>query len=158
MMRNIVLSTTIHACALEELTTQEQALIQEAIRATERSYAPYSNFHVGAAVRLANGTVVTGCNQENAAFPITICAERNALFAAANQHPAAPVSMLAIAARNENGLLTHPISPCGSCRQAMIETEHRYGQTIRILLYGTSVVYVIDGAKALLPLSFEDLE
>ena len=83
-MQEKTITSTIHTCQTEELDEVERRLIQEAISATERSYAPYSHFHVGAALLLANGEVVTGCNQENAAFPVTLCAERTALFAAAN--------------------------------------------------------------------------
>lgn len=156
-MEERVIQSKMLVCKLQELPKSDQTLINEAIKATEHSYAPFSHFHVGTALRLANGEIVTGCNQENAAFSVTICAERTALFAAGNRYPDVAVETIAIAARNENGLLAHPVSPCGSCRQAMIETETRFKHPIRILLYGQDQIYVLEGIKSLMPLSFEDL-
>jgi cytidine deaminase len=106
---------------------------------------------------LADGTIQRGCNQENAAFPAGICAERSAIFAAGAQHPEQAVKILAIAARDTQGELTQePVSPCGTCRQVMIETEKRFGQPIHILLYGQRCVYVMDGIHNLMPLSFTE--
>ena len=138
-----------------ELTEEEKTLMEAACTATQRSYAPYSNFCVGAAVLLANGMVVTGTNQENAAYPSGICAERTALFYANSQYPDQEVKALAIAARTSNGFTDIPISPCGACRQVILETERRYGNTIHILLYSNKDIYKIYGAKDLLPLSFD---
>jgi cytidine deaminase len=110
---------------------------------------------VGACLLLNDGTVMMGCNQENAAFPAGICAERSAIFAAGAQHPNLSVKMLAIAARGTHGdLEEEPVGPCGSCRQVIIESETRAGAPIRILLYGKKYVYVIDGIKELMPLTF----
>lgn len=155
-MEEKIIKSVINVCRLEELTDNERCLIDKAIEATYRSYSKYSHFSVGAAVRLENGTEVIGCNQENAAYPLTLCAERTALFSAGAQYPDQPVTMIAIAARNADGLLAEPITPCGSCRQVLIETEQRFGHSIRILLYGTNHVYVIDGIKQLMPLSFSE--
>lgn len=141
---------------LDELTPTEQALVQKAIDATNNSYARYSNFHVGAACLLENGEVVIGANQENAAFPSGLCAERTAIFAAQANHPDQPIITLAIAARNVNGLLKSPISPCGACRQVVLEIEDRYQRPVRILLYGTDGIYVFKSIKDLLPFSFVD--
>lgn len=141
---------------LDELTPTEQALVQKAIDATYNSYARYSNFHVGAACLLGNGEVVIGANQENAAFPSGLCAERTAIFAAQANHPDQPITTLAIAARNVNGLLKSPISPCGACRQVVLEIEDRYQRPVRILLYGTDGIYVFESIKDLLPFSFVD--
>lgn len=141
---------------LDELTPTEQALVQKAIDATYNSYAQYSNFHVGAACLLENGEVVIGANQENAAFPSGLCAERTAIFAAQANHPDQPITTLAIAARNVNGLLKSPISPCGACRQVVLEIEDRYQRPVRILLYGTDGIYVFESIKDLLPFSFVD--
>lgn len=141
---------------LDELTPTEQALVQKAIDATYNSYARYSNFHVGAACLLENGEVVIGANQENAAFPSGLCAERTAIFAAQANHPDQPITTLAIAARNVNGLLKSPISPCGACRQVVLEIEDRYQRSVRILLYGTDGIYVFESIKDLLPFSFVD--
>ncbi len=154
-MEELELKTVINVCQPQELTSEEQHLLSLAVEATGRSYAPYSHFHVGAAVRLENGAEVIGCNQENAAYPSGLCAERTALFAAGAQYPDVPVSVLAIAARGTDGeLLEEPVAPCGSCRQVIIETETRAKHPIRILLYGRRCVYVIDGIRQLMPLMF----
>ena len=156
-MKNCELKTTITECQLEELSQEEQHLVELAIEATKRSYAPYSHFHVGAALLLNNGVEMMGCNQENAAFPATLCAERSAIFAAGAQYPEVPVKMLAIAARTPDGeLQAEPVSPCGTCRQAIIETETRFKQPVRILLYGRNKIYVIEGIRHLMPLSFSE--
>ena len=156
-MKELRLKIHISECQMEELNEDEQYLIQKAIESTNNSYAPHSHFHVGAALLLDDGTVLPGCNQENAAFPAGLCAERSAIFAAGAQYPGVAVKMLAIAARDTNGELTdEPISPCGTCRQVMIETETRYGQPIRILLYGRRRIFVTDGIKNLMPLSFTE--
>ena len=156
-MQELELKSTIQVCQPEELTAEEQHLIQLAIEATERSYAPYSNFCVGAAVRLDNGIEITGSNQENVAYPSGLCAERTALFYAGAQYPEVAVRMLAIAARGTDGELTEePTAPCGACRQVIIESETRAKGPIRILLYGKKETYVIDGIRPLMPLSFSE--
>lgn len=156
-MEKLELKSTIQVCSMEELTDAEKHLIELAIEATGRSYAPYSHFRVGAAVRLANGVEILGCNQENAAYPSGLCAERTALFAAGAQYPDEPVEMLAIAARGTDGELTdEPTGPCGSCRQVIIESETRSHGRIKILLYGRRCVYVINGIGQLMPLSFTE--
>lgn len=156
-MENLELKSTIQICQKEELPLEERHLIESAIEATGRSYAPYSSFCVGAAIRLDNGIEVIGCNQENAAYSSGICAERAALFSAGAQYPNASVSVLAIAARGTDGeLLDEPISPCGSCRQVIIESETRAGHPIRILLYGKNYIYVVDGIQKLMPLMFHE--
>lgn len=141
----------------EGLSPEDQQLVQLAKEATQTSYAPYSNFCVGAALRLANGEVVCGSNQENAAFPAGSCAERTAMFYANAQYPdVAPVA-IAVAARraDETTFLQQPISPCGICRQALIECETRYKTPIRVLLHGESVVYELDRVGLLLPFQFD---
>ena len=156
-MEEMTLKSTIQVAQLSELTETDRQLIDMAIEGTNRSYAPYSHFHVGAAILLENGTTIIGCNQENAAFPSGICAERSALFAAGAQYPDQPVVMLAIAARNEKGeLQEEPVSPCGPCRQVIIETEKRFQHAVRILLYGKKHIYIVDGIRELMPLSFTD--
>ena len=97
-----------------------------------------------------------GANQENAAFPSGLCAERTAIFAAQANYPDQPIRTLAVAAKNSDGLLKQPVTPCGACRQVILEIEDRYKSPIRILLYGTEGVYCIDSVKDLLPLSFID--
>ncbi len=156
-MKLLKIQSAIYECQTEELTPAEQALVQVAIEQTQYSYAPYSKFHVGAALLLEDNVVIRGCNQENAAFPAGLCAERSALFAAGAQYPEVVPVMLAIAARDTSGKLTaEPISPCGTCRQVIIETETRYNRPLRILLYGTAKVYVMDGISQLMPLSFNE--
>ena len=156
-MKDLEIKSTIHIAQMGELSAEEQALLEQAIEGTNRSYAPYSNFHVGAALLLENGKTFIGCNQENAAFPAGICAERSAIYAAGAQYPDQPVLMLAIAARNGQGeLQDDPVSPCGICRQVLIETETRFHHPIRILLYGRKHIYVVEGIQQLMPLSFTD--
>ena len=156
-MKDLKLKVQIKECQMDELSDAERSLIDMAIDSTAHSYAPYSHFHVGAALLLADGTILPGCNQENAAFPSGLCAERSALFAAGAQHPDVPPVMLAIAARDTQGELTdEPVSPCGPCRQVLIETETRYGRKLRILLYGKKKVFVMDGISNLMPLSFTE--
>lgn len=156
-MEELTLKSTLKVAQWSELTDAERTLIEKAKESTYNSYAPYSHFHVGAAILLKNGVIVPGCNQENAAFPAGLCAERSAIFAAGAQYPDQPVLMLAIAVRNSEGeFLAEPASPCGSCRQVIIETETRFKHPVRILLYGTSHTYIMDGIKQLMPLSFTE--
>ena len=139
---------------MAELSEEDKELVEAAKQATNSSYAPYSKFRVGAAARLQNSVVVVGANQENAAFPSGLCAERTALFAAGAQHPDQPVVALAIAARKGSRFLDKPITPCGNCRQVISGMEDRHGIPIRILLYGTEGIYVSEGISPLLPLRF----
>ena len=156
-MKEIEVKPCIWEAQMDELTPEERSLIEQAIEGTNRSYSPYSLFHVGAALKLQNGVTYIGCNQENAAFPAGICAERSAIFAAGAQYPDQPIVMLAIAARSREGEFTkEPVSPCGTCRQVLIETETRFQHPIRILLYGQRCVYILDSIKQLMPLSFTE--
>lgn len=153
-MKEYTIQTTVRVCTDEELTPEELNLINLAKEATQSSYAPYSHFHVGAALLLKNGQTVCGANQENAAFPVGCCAERTALHYAGAHYPGVGISLLAIAARGTDGeFVAEPAAPCGMCRQALAEAEHRFGP-IRILLYGTEGTYCIDSVGALLPLAF----
>lgn len=152
-MKEIKLETKIAIYSLAEVPDDELPLVDAALKATEQAYAPYSKFHVGAAVLLADGTIVTGSNQENAAYPSGLCAERVALFHAGHQYPDIPVVALAIAAAT-GGKQVESISPCGACRQVLLETEQRYGRLVKVLLCGTSDVVVVQDAASLLPLSF----
>ena len=134
-MKEICLSAKMQLAQYEELNDTDKQLVDMAKDATKRSYAPYSHFHVGAALLMANGQFVIGCNQENAVFPAGLCAERTAIFSAQAQYPDVPIETLAIAARNVNGdFVTEPVTPCGSCRQVILEQECRlYRQNICIL-------------------------
>ena len=152
------LTHTCHylVCTHDELSEPDRQLIEAAKEATRRSYAPYSHFHVGAALRLADGTLVTGTNQENAAYPSGLCAERTALFHAGSAHPDKAVTAMAIAAWSKGAFTPVPITPCGACRQVMLETERRHNHPIRILLYGTQSVCLVEGGvRELLPLTFD---
>jgi cytidine deaminase len=140
---------------LKELTSEDIELIYAARQACYGAYAKYSHFYVGAALRLANQQVITGNNQENAAYPSGLCAERVALFYANANHPDLAVTTLAVTAKQEH-FLTHPTPPCGSCRQVLLETERRFGKPMRILLAGAERVIVFDSAADLLPLAFDD--
>ena len=160
-MKQLDIHTTIKIYSPDELSAEEQQLVEAAKKATTRSYAPYSHFHVGAAALLANGEIISGTNQENAAYPSGICAERTTLFYANSQYPQQAVKALAIAARTSEGHWTEtPISPCGACRQVMTETENRYEKPMKVLLCSAQEVFVIESAKDLLPVSFgsEDLK
>ncbi|MCB6902181.1 cytidine deaminase [Hoylesella buccalis] len=155
-MEQIDINISIESYQLGELSPQDQELVQAAIEATKNAYANYSRFYVGAALRLENGKIVIGANQENAAFPSGLCAERTAVFAAQANYPDSPIETLAIAGRNEKGVLPSPITPCGACRQVILEIEDRYKKPIKILLYGTQKIYCVRSVKDLLPLSFVD--
>ena len=155
-MKEYTIQSIVRVYGWEELTPEDRNLIEAAKNATDGSYAPYSGFCVGAAALLKDGTVVIGSNQENVAYPSGLCAERTTLFAANAQYPDQPVLTLAIAARNKNGFLSQPITPCGACRQVISGVEQRYNQPIRILLYGTDGTHVMDKIDALLPLQFVD--
>lgn len=157
-MKEIKIEIKVQACSLDELSPDDQELVRRAIAATAHSYAKYSHFCVGAAIRLADGEIIIGANQENAAFPSGLCAERTAIFAAQAQHPEQAITTLAIAAKNEVGLMARPVSPCGGCRQVILEMEDRYQRPIRILLYGTQGVYVFQSVKDLMPFSFVDAD
>ena len=155
-MKNITHTCHYVLCTYDELTAADRQLIDAAKAATQRSYAPYSHFHVGAAALLADGTVVTGTNQENAAYPSGLCAERTTLFYAGSTHPDQPVVALAIAAYTDGAFTSTPIAPCGACRQVLLETEQRHHQSIHVLLYGTEGIYLIEGGtRELLPLTFD---
>ena len=140
----------------EELDDQERRLVLEAKASTLRSYAPYSEFSVGAAALLDDGTIVCGSNQENCAYPSGLCAERTAIFYANSRYPDKAVKVLCIAARNSESKFTErPVSPCGACRQVLVETETRYQTNIKVLLYGTEGIYMVPSARDLLPVHFD---
>ena len=137
-----------------ELPLNDRNLLMEARRITEQAYAPYSGFHVGAAVLLENGMIVTGNNQENSAYPSGLCAERVALFYANANYSDSAVKTIAISASKSGALVNEPVKPCGSCRQALAETELRFKTPIRIILDGQDSILVLNGVESLLPLSF----
>ena len=153
-MKELILQTKVTTCTLEEMEPSMRELVEKAKAMTQNAYCPYSHFHVGAAALLADGQVVAGSNQENAAYPSGLCAERTTLFAANANHPQTPVKALAIASYAHGHYSKDVISPCGACRQVMLETEKRFGQKMKVVLYGEDECYVFETASDLLPLNF----
>jgi len=146
--------------SIDELLPEDKSLLQQARKVTANAYAPYSHFNVGAIAKLKNGQTVTGTNQENASYPVGICAERVLLSTAATLFPNVAIDTMAISYDNTNGKSNHPVSPCGMCRQSLAEYETRVHQPIRLILSGQEgKVFIIKKASQLLPFSFggEDL-
>ena len=139
----------------EQLTDNERALVHEAEKAAQHAYAPYSNFKVGAAVLLENNQIIQGNNQENAAYPSGLCAERIAVFYANSKFPETPIQTLAITAFRDSELVDLPISPCGSCLQVLLETQRRYNTPIEIILYGKQKIYKANNVDQFLPMNFD---
>lgn len=164
-MKERKITTLLHEVGYEELSADDRMLVDLAKEATRNAYAPYSKFHVGAAIRLANGQVVTGANQENAAFSSGTCAERSACFYASSQYPGVGMKKIAIAAwtrlhksestPDEECFQAKPISPCGACRQALLEYEALHGP-IEVILYGLDAIYMLPSIRSLMPLSFTE--
>lgn len=150
---------------LNELPAEDRRLVEAAKEATRNSLATYSKFHVGAAILMANGEIVMGANQENAAYPSGTCAERTACFYASARYPGIAMRKIAIAAYTEEGkpvdrpreeyFQDAPIAPCGACRQALLEYEHLYGP-IEVILYGRNEILKFPSIATLLPLSFTE--
>lgn len=165
MMKEFRITTLVRECSIDELSKEDRELVEAAKDATRTSYAVYSKFHVGAAIRMADGTIVKGSNQENAAYPSGLCAERTAAFYASASHPGIAMKKIAIAAwtksdRPENlewedYFQSNPISPCGACRQALLEYETAYGP-IEVILYGREKTYILLSISSLLPFSFTE--
>lgn len=164
-MRDFDIHIRVRELSLDELSAVDRHLVEEARAATRRAYAPYSKFHVGAAILLDNGEIITGANQENAAYPSGTCAERTACFYASAHYPDVPMRKIAIAAWTrehvaadatwEDCFQEAPIAPCGACRQALLEYEHLHG-SIEVLLYGRKKIYLLPSIESLLPLSFTE--
>jgi len=138
-----------------ELSLESQQLIESAKEATKKSYAPYSGFKVGAAILLDNGVVVTGTNQENVAYPSGMCAERVSIYAANANYPDAAPKAIAIAAFTNGDFTDFPVTPCGACRQVMVETEKRFEKSFEVLMYSTKGVVRVNNAGDLMPLVFD---
>lgn len=155
-MKIKTINITVHEYeSVKELDKQYQSLIDKSKEAVEQAYAPYSEFKVGASVLLENGMIFSGNNQENAAYPSGICAERVAVFYANATYPNVAVKAIAICAKDKNGFLKYPIKPCGACRQVLLETEIRFNKDIDVILYGTKHIELIKNVKQLLPLQFD---
>ncbi len=133
------------------------SLLTHAQKALNGSYAPYSEFHVGAAVLLENGEIIQGSNQENAAYPSGLCAERVAIFHAQSIYPDVKVKAIAITAAAEHFITKSPVTPCGACRQVIAETENRQNGKIRIIMKGQEgIIQAVNGIEHLLPLVFQE--
>ncbi len=154
-MKNLVISANIKVYDFSELGEVEKKLVELAQEATKRAYAPYSKFQVGAAVLLENGEILTGTNQENAAYPSGLCAERTTLFYANSQYPDVACEILVIAAFTDGDFLSEVLAPCGACRQVILESEERGGKPMRILLTSKDTVYEVASIRDLLPLCFD---
>lgn len=139
-----------------ELPISIQDLMNKAQEARENAYAPYSNFRVGVAIRLESGEIVIGNNQENAAYPSGLCAERVAIFYVGAAYPKERIVEIAITARSQNQILDHPIGPCGACRQSMLEYEQKQNNPIPVYFTGEiGSIIKVDSVKEFLPFGFD---
>lgn len=164
-MKEKEIKTIIKECGYDEFTDVQRRLVDAARKVSLRSYAPYSKFHVGAAILMDNGEICVGSNQENAAYPSGICAERTAAYHASAVYPDVPMRKIAIAAWTRTGcpdsvedagcFQKAPISPCGACRQALLEYEARFGE-IEVILYGADCCYILPSVASLLPFCFTE--
>jgi cytidine deaminase len=145
--------------SIDELGSEDTWLLNEAREVTQNAYAPYSNFYVGAVAKLTNGEIVAGTNQENASYPVGICAERVLLGNAATLYPGISIDTIAVSYDSQEIKSDHPISPCGMCRQSLLEYETRVNKPIRLILAGQQgKVYVLNTARYLLPFAFSKEE
>lgn len=156
-MNEIVITTKVAVFnSADDLPEAERALPEAAMSALQKAYAPYSGFKVGAAILLENGAVETGSNQENAAYPMCLCAERVALAAASARFPEVSPIAIAVRVKSSGKPVVRPAAPCGACRQALSETEDRYKRPIAVLMQGEEgEIFRVENSKALLPLSFD---
>ena len=142
---------------LDEMDPQDAELMRRAHEATQSAYAPYSKFNVGAAVRLANGEIVTGNNIENAAYPSGLCAERVAMFSAMAKFPGVAFEALAVTAHSQTKVIAEPVAPCGACRQVMVEVEQLSKRPLRVMCQGQEgPIMVFEGVESLMPFIFLD--
>jgi len=143
--------------SFSELETEDKALLNKAKEAVANSYAPYSHFHVGAAILLENGIVVTGNNQENAAYPSGMCAERIAIWNASSQYPNTIIKKIAITVKSENKTVDKPVAPCGACRQTLLEYEVNQKEPIEVFFMGeVGTIVKANSLQDLLPFSFDE--
>lgn len=153
-MKTIDINIKMTECSKSELAPEDLALVESAEKFVSHSYSPYSKFSVSAAIRLSDGTIVNGTNQENAAYPSGLCAERTAMFFANSQYPGKAIKTLAITAFTNGDFLDTPITPCGACRQALLESEQRFSTPIKIILAAKDRCFIVNSISDLLPLSF----
>lgn len=148
----------VEYASLSELSSEDRELLEKAVEAISGSYAPYSSFSVGAALRLSDGTVVKGANQENLAYPSGLCAERTAIFAAHANYPDLNIEAIAIAAAKNGKVLKELVTPCGACRQVLAESQMRAGFPIRVILGSSDKVWVFSSVESILPFIFNSKE
>ena len=141
----------------DQLDPEDRELAEAAIEATEGSYAPYSGFNVGAAVRLDSGKIIKGSNQENAAYPSGLCAERTAMFYAAATYPDNAIISIAVTASQDGILCDNPATPCGACRQVMAQYQTKGGRPMSILLVGKKKIWKFAKVDDILPLIFDSI-
>jgi len=142
---------------IDELSTEDKSLMQEAVEAREKAYAPYSKFKVGAALELENGKIITGNNQESAAYPSGMCAERVAIWKAGSSYPKMKIKKMTISASSQNYKVNKPVGPCGACRQTMLDYEVNQKEPIQIIFMGEfGEVIKTESLVSLLPFSFDD--
>jgi len=143
--------------SLEEMDAQDRELAEAAIKAMNNAYAPYSHFHVGAAVRISNGDIVQGSNQENAAFPSGLCAERTALFAAGARYPDKDFLSIALAGGVYGQLGAHPATPCGACRQVMAQYQAKSGKPLSVIMVASGKIWKFEKVDDILPMIFNSI-
>ncbi|MDJ1495841.1 cytidine deaminase [Cytophagaceae bacterium DM2B3-1] len=154
-MRKINLEISVEIFDWDELSDTDKMIMRSAQEALQSAYAPYSNFHVGAAVLLEDGTIIKGSNQENAAYPSGLCAERTAIFATGANYPGQIITAIAVTAKPASSPTFVSVSPCGACRQALLEYEYKQQKSIRMLLQGAdNTVCVLQSIDSLLPIKF----
>lgn len=154
-MKSSALTIPYEEWAFDEMSDSDKMLVKAAKQASDNSYAPYSEFHVGCAIQMEDGTIVTGSNQENASFPCGICAERTALAYAKSNHPNVPIANIAIAAETKGKFTPYPLPPCGLCRQSLLEAQGQQEAPIRLIMYGAQRCYTVQSVRLLLPFQFE---
>lgn len=143
--------------SVEEMSAADRELCRAAVEALAGSYAPYSHFHVGAAVRMSDGTIVKGANQENAAFPSGLCAERTAMFSAGANYPGLDMVSIAVVARQDGRICSVPVAPCGACRQVMIQYQNKAGKPMSVILVGADHIKKFSRVDDILPLIFDNI-
>ncbi len=143
--------------SIDELNPEDRELAAEAIKAMQGAYAPYSHFHVGAAVRMSNGQIVRGANQENAAFPSGLCAERTAMFAAGARYPDKDMQSIALAGGVMGRLGSQPATPCGACRQVMAQYQAKSGKPMSVIMISAEKVWKFEKVDDILPLIFDSI-
>ncbi len=144
--------------SVEEMDPLDQELVAAAIEAQKGSYSPYSHFRVGAALRLENGLIIKGANQENNAYPAGLCAERTAMFAAGANYPDLAFDTLAIVGSDHNGICDNPATPCGECRQVMAEYQTKGGRPLKVILVGAKKIQKFSKVDDILPFIFDSLK